>query len=251
MANNTKNMGLVPIGDRTYFLRATVAGLRGQLKELGLDSSGLKVDLYLRLTDEGHRLYTDDRDQSDDDQPGDDGGEDGQESSDQGSSDQGSSDQGSSDQGSASPGGAGHKRHRDDGGGDSDGDDNDNDNQGPPPPPPRKIVRVGGAIPLELQIEIMANLNFAQLWNLIMAAPAGYLSDDLNAFLIDANRQHLIDYPPANSDDEGSGSNGSGESGSSDSGSSGSDDEEYDEEDEEEPYRPLSSKQLWETVLTP
>lgn len=83
-----------------------------------------------------------------------------------------------------------------------------------------------------------------------MAAPAGYLSDDLDVFLIDANRQHRIDYPPVNSDDEGSGSSeggssesGSNESGSSESGSSengsgesGRDDEDY----EEEPYRPLS-----------
>lgn len=261
MAGSTKNFHLVPIGDRPYFLRATVVGLRAQLGRLGLDSSGLKVDLYLRLTNEGHRLYTDDRDQSDsdqtdsdqsdgdqsdgdqpggdqpggdqpgddqpgDNQPGDDQPGDGQPGDNNGDNglpddEQPGDNDGGNDQGSASPGGAGQKRSRDDGSGDGDGTDNDDDNQGSPPPPPRKILRIGDAIPAELQLQIMENLNLAQLWNLTMAAPAGYLSDDIDVFELDARRQYAIDYPPVNSDDGGGGSGGGG-SDSSGSGGSGS-----------------------------
>ncbi|KAG6356710.1 hypothetical protein INS49_014584 [Diaporthe citri] len=242
MAGSTKNFHLVPVVDRPYFLRATVVGLRAQLEGLGLDSSGLKVDLYLRLTNGGHSLYTDDRDQSDSDQSDSDQPDGDQSDGDHPGDDQpenndGDDGQGSDDQGGDPPGGAGQKRRRDDGGGDDDGDDNDDDNQGSPPPPPRKTLRVGGAIPAELRLQIMGYLNFPQLWNLTMAAPAGYLTDDIDVFVMDARRQHAIDYPPVDSDDSGSGSGGSG-SGSSSS-SNGSDDYDY----RDDPNRPLSTLQ--------
>lgn len=239
MAGTTKNFHLVPMGDRPYFLRATVVGLRAQLSGLGLDSSGLKVDLYLRLTNGGHSLYTDDRDQSDDDQSDSD-----QSDSDQPDSDQPGDDQPDDDgQGGDPPGGAGQKRPRNDGGGDDDDDNNGDDNQGSLQPPRRKTLRVGNAIPAELRLQIMRHLNLAQLWNLAMADPAGYLSDDINVFEMDAHRQHAIDYPPDNNNNEGSGNppansddggngnppdnsddggSGSGGSGSGDSGSSDS-----------------------------
>ncbi|KAK7700863.1 hypothetical protein SLS64_010714 [Diaporthe eres] len=202
------------MADRPYFLRATVVGLRAQLEGLGLNSSGLKVDLYLRLMNGGHSLYTDDRDQSDDDQSDSD-----QSDSDQSDSDQPGDNDGDDGQGGDPPGGAGQKRPRNDGGGDDDDDNNGDDNQGSLRPPPRKTLRVGNAIPAELRLQIMGYLNFAQLWNLAMADPAGYLSDDINIFAMDAGRQHAIDYPPGDSNDGGSNNGGSNNGGLNNEGS--------------------------------
>ncbi|KAI7775700.1 hypothetical protein LA080_006429 [Diaporthe eres] len=282
------------MGDRPYFLRATVVGLRAQLEGLGLNSSGLKVDLYLRLTNGGHSLYTDDRDQSDDNQSDSDQSDSDQPDSDQSDSDQPDSDQSDSDQPDSDqsgddqsdddqpgdndgddgqgndnqegspPGGAGQKRPRNGGGGDDDDDNNGDDNQGSLQPPPRKTLRVGNAIPAELWLQIMGYLNLAQLWNLAMADPAGYLSDDINVFAMDARRQYAIDYPPGNSGDGGSGNppgnsddggsgnsgsgSGSGGSGSGDSGSGGSAGSPSsggsdDNDDHDDPNRPLSMLQ--------
>lgn len=125
------------------------------------------------------------------------------------------------------------KRRRSDEGGDHNGDNNGDDNQGSPPPPPHKIIRVG-ALPVEMQLQMMGNLTAAQLWNLITASPAGYLLGDINAFVIEARSQHRIDYPPVDNNDGGGGSGGSG------SNSSGSDDH----DDDGEPNRPLSMLQL-------
>lgn len=241
MAGSTKNFHLVPMEDRPYFLRATVVGLRAQLQELGLPSSGLKVELYFRLTEDGHRLYTDDRDgsddddsdhQSDDDQSDDDQSEndqsDGQSDDDQLDDDQpgdnnGDDGQGNDDQGGSPPGGSGRKRRRNGEGGGDNGDNNGDDNQGSPPPPPRKIIRVG-ALPVEMQLQMMGNLTAAQLWNLITASPAGYLLGDINAFVIEARSQHRIDHPPVDNNDGGGGGGGN--------------------DDVDEPNRPLSMLEL-------
>lgn len=92
----------------------------------------------------------------------------------------------------------------------------------------------------------MGNLNQAQLWNLIMAAPAGYLSADIDMFVLDARRQFVIDYPPDDSDD-GGGSDGSGSGSRSDGSGSGSDSltsgsttRSSSSDDGEPPDRPLS-----------
>lgn len=52
---------LVPGKDQYYFGNATVRGIRDQLRENGLPTSGIKYELYLRLTENGLRLYNDSR----------------------------------------------------------------------------------------------------------------------------------------------------------------------------------------------
>ncbi|KAL2289269.1 hypothetical protein FJTKL_02285 [Diaporthe vaccinii] len=52
---------LVPGKDQYYFGNATVSGIRDQLRENGLPTSGIKYELYLRLTENGLRLYNDSR----------------------------------------------------------------------------------------------------------------------------------------------------------------------------------------------
>lgn len=96
----------------------------------------------------------------------------------------------------------------------------------------------------------MGYLNLAQLWNLAMAVPAGYLSDDIDVFLMDARRQYAIDYPPVDSDDGGSESGENGGSGASDDGGSGGggsgsggSDSGSDGRDDYDPNRPLSMLQ--------
>lgn len=52
---------LVPGKDLFYFGNATVKGIRDQLRENGLPTGGIKYHLYLRLVENGLRLYNDSR----------------------------------------------------------------------------------------------------------------------------------------------------------------------------------------------
>lgn len=172
-------------------------------------------------------------DQRGDDQPGD---------------DQPMENQGGDDQGGDTPGGGSKKRGRED-----DNDDDGNDGQDDDEPPPRKTRRLG-SFPTEVQLQIMQSLDFAQLWNLAMASPEGYLGDSINVFLLDAYRQYAIDYPDALNDDADDGDDDNGGSDSDDdssdssdsSGGSGSgiseDSEESDSDtrSDDDPDRPLS-----------
>ncbi|POS73137.1 hypothetical protein DHEL01_v208461 [Diaporthe helianthi] len=235
MPPRSRNEHLVPAADKPYYRSATVVGVRQQLDGLGLDSEGLKYDLYLRLVNAGSRLYTDDRPGND----GDDGdGNDGQD-------DDGQNDDGRRHSG-RSPPRSGGKRRRDrspsDGGGSP-----------LPPPPPRR--RRGLGLPPELQIPVIQSLHPSALWNLIDSAPEEYLDGErptgVNALIIEAQGQYALDYPPlpppipsppAQPDDGGqnigdggqddgdgtlqtppvSGDSGTGDSGNGDSGAGGS-----------------------------
>lgn len=220
--------------------------------------------------DNGLRMYTDDRhddiedddvedsesDESEEDYINDEEIEE-QDDEEQNSSDDDSSeeeddlsgdDQGGDDQGGDPPGGGGRKRPRDDDndddGSDGQGDDGDQEQEPEPSPPPRKTRRLG-SIPPEIQLQIMDNLNFAQLWNLV-ASPEGYLGDSINMVLLDAYQQHAIDYPDAgNGDDDdeaggGGDSDGNGSYDSEDVEDSGSDDGGIDTRPDDDPNRPLS-----------
>lgn len=274
-----ENEDLVPEEDKFYFGNATVKGLREQLRENGMITSGRKYELYLRLQVNGLRLYTDDRpddiededdevsesheeesDSDEEESEPDEGeeesesdeGEDESESDEEeaGSPDDGDSgeeddqpgnNQGENDQGGDPPGGGSNNKRRrnDDDDDDDDNDDGDNDDQNQErsqSPPPRKTRRLG-TIPVEIQLQILRDLNFAQLWNLIVAFPEGYLGDTVNVFLLDAFRQHVIDYPDAYNCD------GDCDGGCSDS----SDSEDSDNvRPDDDPDRPLSLLQYVE-----
>lgn len=95
----------------------------------------------------------------------------------------------------------------------------------------------------------MDNLNFPELWNLAVASPEDYLGDSINIFLLDANRQHDIDYPDADDSDDdddddeaggGDDSDGYGSSDSEDVQDSGGGDGGIDTRPDDDPNRPLS-----------
>lgn len=267
-----ENEDLVPEEDKFYFGNATVKGLREQLRENGMFTSGRKYELYLRLQENGLRLYTDDRpddiededeevsesdeEESDSDEEESDSGEEeyepdeGEEDSDSDEEDAGSTDDEDSGEEDDRPG---NKRRRND-----DDDDDDQNQERSQSPPPRKTRRLG-SIPPEIQLQILQDLNFAQLWNLIVAFPEGYLGETINVFLLDAYRQHAIDYPDAYNDAgdgddaaDGDGADGGDGDGDSDGGSSGSSDsDDSDDSDsnvrpEDDPDRPLSLLQYVE-----
>lgn len=280
-----ENEDLVPEEDKFYFGNATVKGLREQLRENGMITSGRKYELYLRLQVNGLRLYTDDRpddiededdevsesdeeesdsdeeesepDEGEQESDSDEGEEDSESESDEEEAgspndedseeggDQPGNNQGGNDQGGDPPGGgSNNKRRRND-----DDDDDDQNQERSQSPPPRKTRRLG-SIPAEIQLQILQDLNFAQLWNLIVAFPEGYLGETINVFLLDAYRQHAIDYPDAYNDDAADRDGADG--GDSDGGSSSSGDSDDSEESDgnvrpdDDPDRPLSLLQYVE-----
>lgn len=173
MPPRSRNEHLVPDADKPYYRSATVVGLRQQLDDEGLDTDGLKYDLYLRLVNAGFRLYTDDRPSSD-----------------------GNDSDGHDDQGDEGRGGSGRPPRRPDG--KRLRDPSPSDDGGGPQPPPRR--RRGLGLPVELQIPVIQNLHPAALWNLIDSAPEEYLSaaqpGGINALVVEARGQYALDYPP-------------------------------------------------------
>lgn len=62
MPQVAKHQDQVPAADLPYFIAATVTGIRQQLRDARIPTSGLKYDLYLRLRANGLSLYNDIRD---------------------------------------------------------------------------------------------------------------------------------------------------------------------------------------------
>ncbi|KAG6355353.1 hypothetical protein INS49_003315 [Diaporthe citri] len=210
---------LVPEQDLYYFGNATVKGIRDQLRENGLPTGGLKYQLYLRLVENGLRLYNDNRSDSiGDDQEEDNGepdngsdipfevddseldnseenyveGDESESESGEEISEAGDTSSESGDGGKQPPK-SDKKRGRDD---DDEEDENDNGDPQDRGPPARSRRRLGIALPPELRTIIIENLNAPGVWNLIDSAPEEYLSRDFNALILEARYQYRLDYPP-------------------------------------------------------
>lgn len=162
-----KNQDFIPNEDLRYFIAATTANLRNQLREADLNTAGLKYDLYQRLIINGHRLYNDDREDDsseDDDSEDEDSDHDDAETDNDGPNNPPSGNQ------------RGRKRTRDD-----DGDDIDQ--------PPARRSRGLTEMPVELNVNIIDNLDAGGVFNLVSAAPREFLLGGTDAFLLEARNQ--------------------------------------------------------------
>lgn len=198
MPSQARNQNNVPREDLPYFIAATTAGIRRQLREASIPAGGLKYDLYLRLCNNGLRIYNDvrgspepeDSDNSDwdddEDEDEDDGGSDHDESnsspSSSGSSDDTSSDSDDdlSDDGPGVPpsgGRHGKKRKRGHGGADI-----EQVIEVPEAPKPAELADM----PAELSMKIIQNLDARGVFNLVVASPQQFLEGNVDAFVLEA-----------------------------------------------------------------
>lgn len=182
MPAQAKNQKNVPPEDLPYFIAATTAGLRQQLREVGIPAGGLKYDLYLRLRANGLRIYNDvrgspepeDSEDSDWDEDEDEGGDEG------GPGDGESSSSFSSDHPNVPPSNCrkGKKRKREN------GEASVQEHvQEPEAPRPTSLADM----PVELAINIIRNLDARGVFNLVAASPQQYLDGNVNAFVLEAD----------------------------------------------------------------
>ncbi|KAL1879289.1 hypothetical protein Daus18300_001869 [Diaporthe australafricana] len=161
MPQVAKNQELVPAADLPYFIAATAAGIRQQLRDAGIPTSGLKYDLYLRLRANGLSLYNDIRDAD--------------------SSESDSSEDEDSEAGSPGPvspplGRTGRKRAREE------------DEEDIEQPAAKRVSLVD--VPAEIEKRVINNLDAAGIFNLAAAVPDQFLSDDkIDAFRVEAERR--------------------------------------------------------------
>lgn len=183
MPAQAKNQKNVPIEDLPYFIAATTAGLRQQLRGVGIPAGGLKYDLYLRLRANGLRIYNDtrgspepeDSDDSDSDEDEDEGGDEGGPGDGESSSSSSSRDD---DLGVPPSGGrSGKKRKRENG---------EASVQEDVPEPETLRPTSLADMPVELAITIIRNLDARGVFNLVAASPQQYLDGNVNAFVLEA-----------------------------------------------------------------
>lgn len=189
-----RNQNNVPPEDLPFFIAATTAGIRRQLRAAEIPAGGLKYELYLRLRANGLRIYNDIRpepedsdnsewdseEDSDEDEEGtDDDESEGGESDDDGPEDDSSSDSSSEDDPNEPPsrGRNGRKRKRVD-----DQADIEEDLEDPEAPKPTSLADM----PAELAIEIVSNLDAGGVFNLVAASPQQFLLGNVNAFVLEA-----------------------------------------------------------------
>lgn len=198
MPSQARNQDNVPPEDLPFFIAATTAGLRRQLREAEIPSGGLKYELYLRLRSNGLRIYNDIRgphdpensdgsdwdseedSEEDEEGPDDDGSESGESDGDGPEDDgpEGSSSSSDDDSNEPPPGGRnGRKRKRLD-----DQADLERDLEDPDAPKPASLADM----PAELAIEIISNLDASGVFNLVAASPQQFLLGNVNAFLLEA-----------------------------------------------------------------
>lgn len=186
MPSQARNQDNVPYEDLPYFIAATTAGIRRQLREAEIPAGGLKYELYLRLRANGLRIYNDSRadpesedsDDSDDDSDSD--SEDGDGESDDDGPDSAASDdddESSDDESSDSdphdpPSGGrnGRKRRR---------VDDEEDIEEP-------AATSLADMPAELAMNIVRNLDAGGVFNLVVASPHQFLFGSVDAFVLEA-----------------------------------------------------------------
>lgn len=193
MPSQARNQNNVPPEDLPFFIAATTAGIRRQLREAEIPSGGLKYELYLRLRANGLRIYNDIRgtldadypdnsdwdseEDSDDNEegPGDDESESSESDGDGPEHDSTSSD----DEPNEPPSGIrnGRKRKRVD-----DKGAIEEDLEDPEAPKPASLAD----IPAELAVDIVRNLDAGGVFNLVAASPQQFLLGNVNAFLLEA-----------------------------------------------------------------
>ena len=184
MPSQAKNQDNVPHEDLPYFIAATTAGIRRQLREAEIPTSGLKYELYLRLRANGLRIYNDSRGTP---EPED--------------SDDLDDDLNSEDDDSESDDGGPNDRGHDE---DESSDDSTSDNDDPSNPPSggrndRKRRRVEeeedieepeatslADMPAELAMNIVRNLDAGGVFNLVIASPQQFLAGNVNSFVLEA-----------------------------------------------------------------
>lgn len=201
MPSQARNQNNVPPEDLPFFIAATTAGIRRQLREAEIPAGGLKYELYLRLRANGLRIYNDIRgtydpensdssdwdseEDSDEDEEGADddesesGESDGGGPEDDGPEDDSSSDSSSDDDANEPPSGIrnGRKRKRVD-----DEADMEGDLEEPEAPKPASLADM----PAELAIDIVRNLDAGGVFNLVAASPQQFLLGNVNAFVLEA-----------------------------------------------------------------
>ncbi|KAG6368725.1 hypothetical protein INS49_002939 [Diaporthe citri] len=197
MPSQARNQNNVPPEDLPFFIAATTAGIRQQLREAEIPAGGLKYELYLRLRANGLRIYNDIRgphdpensdssdwdseEDSDEDEegPDDDESESGEPEDGWPEEDDSSSDSSSDDDPNEPPSGVrkGRKRKRVD-----DGADAEEDLEDPEAPKPVSLADM----PAELAIDIVRNLDAGGVFNLVAASPQQFLLGNVNAFMLEA-----------------------------------------------------------------
>lgn len=187
MPLQARNQSDVPREDLPYFIAATTAGIRRQLREAEIPSGGLKYDLYLRLRANGLRIYNDERgaldpessDESDRDDDDEDEDERGDGESESGESDDDESDDDESSDSDVPPsrGRSRKKRKREDG--EADVEDGIEE---PEAPKPTSLADM----PAEMAINIIRNLDAGGVFNLAAASPQRFLDGNVNAFVLEA-----------------------------------------------------------------
>lgn len=205
MPSQARNQNHVPPEDLPFFIAATTAGIRRQLREAEIPAGGLKYDLYLRLKANGLRIYNDvrgsseaeDSDESDwdDDEdededeggPEDDGSDDEEpesepESGDSSDDDSSDSDDESSDDGPEVPPSGGRNRKKRKRGHHESDIEQDTELEVPEAPRPAEL----SDMPAELSIKIIRNLDARGVFNLVVASPQQFLDGNVDAFVLEA-----------------------------------------------------------------
>ncbi|KAK7735836.1 hypothetical protein SLS63_003798 [Diaporthe eres] len=193
MPSQARNQNNVPPEDLPFFIAATTAGIRRQLREAEIPAGGLKYDLYLRLRANGLRIYNDirgphdpensdssDWDSEEDSDQDDEGAHDDE--SESGEPEDGwpeDSSSSSDDDPDEPPSGVrkGRKRKRVD-----DEADIEEDLEEPEAPKPASLADM----PAELAIDIVRNLDAGGVFNLVAASPQQFLLGNVNAFVLEA-----------------------------------------------------------------